>query len=49
LDYVATFDLIPERLRNLLTLVGLNPPEAVEAARLYEAPDCDIIAENVYL
>ena len=44
-DYVAAFplpaDLIPERLRNLLTPVGINPREAVEVACLYEAPDRD--------
>lgn len=52
-DYVAAFplsvDLIPERLRNLLTPVGLNPREAVEVACMYEAPDRDVNEENVYI
>lgn len=52
-DYVAAFplpaDLIPERLRNLLTPVGLNPREAVEVACLYEAADRDVNEENVHL
>ena len=52
-DYVAAFplpaSLIPERLRKLLTPVGLNPREAVEVASFYEAPDRDVNDENVYL
>lgn len=52
-DHVAAFplpaDLIPERLRNLLTPVGLNPREAVEVACLYEAPDRDINEEALHL
>src|SRR5690348_2237536 len=52
-DYVAAFplpaDLIPERLRNLLTPVSLNPWEVVEVACLYEAPDRDLNEETLHL
>jgi hypothetical protein len=52
-DYVAAFplraDLIPERLRNLLMPVGLNPREAIEVARMYETPDRDVNEEVLYL
>lgn len=52
-DYLAAFplpiDLIPERLRNLLMPVGLNPREAVEVACLYQAPNRDANYESVYL
>lgn len=52
-DYVAAFplpaDLIPDRLRNLLKPVGINPRELIEVACSYKAPDRDVDEEIVYL
>lgn len=52
-DYVAAFplpsDLIPKRLRSLLTPIGLNPREVVEVACLHETSDSDDDDETIYL